>query len=59
MHEMIADWFGAALAQGKTRESVLMWYKANSWKMHIHAATKGLLNGLIVKQVSRSTKTAR
>ena len=33
--EMLADWYGAAQAQGKARESVKGWYEANQGKMRL------------------------
>lgn len=37
--EMLADWRGAASAQGHSRESVTDWYIANKSKMRLHSET--------------------
>ncbi len=38
--EMLADWRGAARAQGLSRDSVSEWYDKNKDKMHLHPDTR-------------------
>jgi len=38
--EMIADWRGAARAQGFARDSVIEWYEVNKGKMQFHSETR-------------------
>lgn len=40
LREMLADWRGAAQAQGKTRDSVREWYAVNEGKMFLHESAK-------------------
>ncbi|KPK66807.1 MAG: hypothetical protein AMS21_00930 [Gemmatimonas sp. SG8_38_2] len=43
--EMVADWRGAGMAQGKP--DTLAWYEANRGKMHLHKATRVLVEDLL------------
>jgi len=45
--EMICDWRGAAMAQGKTRDSTIKWFKANRPKMTLHPETDKILNEIL------------
>jgi len=40
VREMVADWRGAARAQGLSRDSVKLWWEANQSKMRIHPQSR-------------------
>jgi len=43
--EMLCDWYGAARAQGKMRDSVPQWYEENGNKMQLHPDTRDWIEG--------------
>ncbi len=46
--EMVADWIGAGIAQGKTdKTSVLVWYEKNKESIKLHNQTRELVESLI------------
>lgn len=46
--EMVADWVGAGVAQGKTdKTSVLVWYEKNKESIKLHNQTRELVESLI------------
>lgn len=46
--EMVADWVGAGIAQGKTdKTSVLVWYEKNKESIKLHNQTRELVESLI------------
>ena len=49
--EMVADWIGAGLAQGKP--DVAAWYAANAAKMVLHDDTRALVERLIAEAQQR------
>lgn len=49
VREMVADWYGAGMAQGKP--AIEAWYMANVGKMQLHPETKALANRFITEAV--------
>ena len=51
VREMVADWYGAGMAQGKP--AIEAWYMSNVSKMQLHPETKALANRFITEAVLR------
>lgn len=45
VREMVADWYGAGMAQGKP--DIVGWYQANKHKMNLHEGTRMLAEKLL------------
>lgn len=45
VREMVADWYGAGMAQGKT--DIHAWYALNRDHMLLHPATRALVEHLL------------
>lgn len=45
VREMVADWYGAGMAQGKP--DIAGWYAAHGHRMHLHGETRALVKHLL------------
>lgn len=51
--EMVADWIGAGIAQGRTdRSEAREWYDANKFRIVLHADTRALVESLLDEYTS-------
>ena len=46
--EMLADWYGAAQAQGKERDSVMDWYREHRNDMMLHPSTRDWIQNALL-----------
>ena len=49
VREMVADWYGAGMAQGKP--AIEAWYMANNDKMQLHPETRAMVHRFITEGV--------